>query len=59
MTCNSKIEALLLGGIKVIKVILYIFGSAKTYETDNREKTTLMRGLFKELYSHKKSYFLF
>ena len=36
-----------LGGIKVIKVIF--FGSAKTYETANREKTTLIRRLFKEL----------
>ena len=36
-----------LGGIKVVKVLF--FCSAKAYDTDNRKKTTLLRGLFKEL----------
>ena len=39
---------LMIRGIKVMKVVFFC-GSAKTYETDNREKTTLIRGVFKEL----------
>ena len=39
--------SLITRGDKSLK--LYFFSSAKTYETDNREKTTLIRGLFKKL----------
>ena len=38
----------LLGGIKVILTYIF-FGSAKAYETNNRENTTLIQGLCWEL----------
>ena len=48
----------LVGGIKVIKSHFFS-GCTGSYANDNGEKTALIRGLLKKLYSHKKSYFVF